>query len=385
MQIVKQIIGYRRRAGLLPFYVTRVLARLLVFPLVLAVGGFSLFAVQPAHGDEAFSGVRQARRVVMLGDSITHSGEYIDFIDTYLTLRFPERRVEFLNLGLPSETVSGLSEEGHAGGQFPRPVLEERLDRLLVKTKPDLVIACYGMNDGIYLPFDEARFQKFKEGMVSLHRKVTATGAKIIHATPPVFDEIKGGHPGYADTLDRYSAWLLAQRSTGWDVVDLHGPMTRYLSEKRAGDPNYFLAADGIHPGEAGHWIMARSILSYLGAEDVSGFEDAKAMLAGHPRGEELLKLVRERQRMMRDAWMTDIGYKRPGLDVGLPMADAIGKAAGLDSRIHDLVMSLPGKKSARQDLDDACEPWRTNDLRKSADALRITAPARHGVLAAAR
>ena len=50
-----------------------------------------------------------------------------------------------------------MSEEGHAGGKFPRPDLHERLDRALPKTKPDLVFACYGMNDGIYLPLDEAR------------------------------------------------------------------------------------------------------------------------------------------------------------------------------------------------------------------------------------
>jgi lysophospholipase L1-like esterase len=385
MQIAKQTNGYHRRTDHLPLFAKRVLARLTVIPLALLIGGFSLFAVRSARGGEAFSRVRQAHRVVMLGDSITHSGEYIDFIDTYLTLRFPERRVEFLNLGLPSETVSGLSEDGHAGGQFPRPVLQERLDRVLEKTKPDLVIACYGMNDGIYLPFDEARFRKFKEGMLSLHRKVTASGAKIIHATPPVFDEIKGGHPGYADTLDRYSDWLLAQRSAGWDVVDLHGPTSRHLAGQRAGDPNYFLAADGIHPGEAGHWIMARSILSYLGAEEVAGLDDPKAMLASHPHGEELLRLIRERQRMMRDAWMTDIGYKRPGLSVGLPMADAMEKAAGLDSRIHDLVMPLPGRKSARQDFDNAREPWQPDDLSKSMNALRITASLRSVAAAAAR
>jgi len=86
----------------------------------------------------------QARRVVFLGDSITYSGEYVEFIETYVRSRFPESRVEFLDLGLPSETVSGLSEPGHAGGAFPRPDLHERLGRVLEKAKPDLIVACYG-------------------------------------------------------------------------------------------------------------------------------------------------------------------------------------------------------------------------------------------------
>lgn len=319
-----------------------------VLTLALAITGFSFLAAPSVRGDEELSTVRQAHRIVMLGDSITYSGEYIDFIDTYLTMRFPGQHPEFLNLGLPSETVSGLSEEGHAGGKFPRPVLEERLDRVLGKTKPDLVIACYGMNDGIYLPFSEERFQKFKDGIFELHRKVTAAGAKIIHATPAVFDEVRGGHPGYQNTLDRYSDWLLAQRAVGWEVMDLHGPTTRHLTEQRAKDSNYFLAEDGIHPGETGHWIMARSILLHLGAADVAGFDDPKAMLAGHGDGQELLKLVREREQMMRDAWLTDTGYERPGLSPGLPIEDAIKKAAELDSQIHKLVVPLPGKKSAR-------------------------------------
>src|SRR2546425_2764856 len=53
----------------------------------------------------------------------------------YTTLFRSGRQIEFLNLGLPSETVSGLSEEGHAGGQFPRPDLLERLARVLARSE----------------------------------------------------------------------------------------------------------------------------------------------------------------------------------------------------------------------------------------------------------
>ena len=98
------------------------------------------------------------RRVVFLGDSITYAGGYIAYLEAFLRLDDPKLRCEFLDLGLPSETVSGLTEPGHAGGQFPRPDLHERLDRVLAQTKPDLIVACYGMNDGIYHPFSEARF-----------------------------------------------------------------------------------------------------------------------------------------------------------------------------------------------------------------------------------
>jgi len=295
---------------------------------------YALSAVGPTNAVPMLYGVH---RVVFLGDSITYSGQYVEFIEAYFATRQPERRVEFLNLGLPSETVSGLSEDGHAGGKFPRPDLRERLARVLERTKPDLVIACYGMNDGIYLPFNEERFQKFKDGIGWLRGRVTASGANILHVTPPTFDEVKGGHPGYANTLQRYSDWLLAQRAAGWDVVDLHGPMNRYLTERRQREPGFFLASDGVHCDETGHWIIARQILLHLGARDVAKAEDPQAMLAVHPRGGQILKLVQEKQRLMKDAWLTDTDHQRPGMKKGLPLAEAQAKTAGLEEQIRQL------------------------------------------------
>ncbi len=278
-----------------------------------------------------------AKRVLILGDSITHSAQYVDLVEAYFVTRFPERRIEFLNLGLPSETVSGLSEAGHAGGQFPRPDLHERLARVLDKIKPDVVIACYGMNDGIYLPFAGERLAKFTNGLVQLRERVKASGATIIHVTPPTFDEARGKGPGYGDALDRYSGWMLAQRATGWDVVDLHNPMKRFIAERRQADPNFFLAGDGVHPGEAGHWIMAKQILLHLGAKDLANVNEPKAMLSAHPNGESLLKLIQQKQRILKDAWLSDTGHKRPGMAKGLPLPEAQAKAAELEKRIQAL------------------------------------------------
>jgi lysophospholipase L1-like esterase/pimeloyl-ACP methyl ester carboxylesterase len=298
-----------------------------------------------------------AKRVVFLGDSITYSGQYVELIEAYFVTRFPERQIEFLNLGVPSETVSGLSEEGHAGGQFPRPDLHERLARVLAKTKPDFVIACYGMNDGIYLPFAEQRFAAFSNGLVRLRERAIAAGAKILHVTPPVFDEAKGKAPGYGNTLDRYAGWMLTQRAAGWDVADLHGPMSRFLADQRKTDPNFFLAGDGVHAGETGHWIMAQQILLHLGANDLANIESAEAMLAVHPNGEALLKLVQQKQRVLKDAWLTDTGHKRPGMNKGLPMAEAQAKAAHLDSEIRAFAKPragapFPGTKSVWYGFD---------------------------------
>src|SRR5207245_9870562 len=104
--------------------------------------------------------LQDGQRVVFLGDSNTFAGQYIAYLDAYLYTRFPDKKFELLNLGLPSETVSGLSEPDHP---YPRPCIFERLDRILEKTKPDIVVACYGMNDGIYHPFSVQRFKNSED------------------------------------------------------------------------------------------------------------------------------------------------------------------------------------------------------------------------------
>ena len=307
------------------------------------------------------------RRVVFLGDSITYSGHYIEYLEAYALSRFPERQIEFLDLGLPSETVSGLSEPGHAGGTFPRPDLHERLARVLDQTKQDLIVACYGMNDGIYYPLDEERFQKFREGMKRLREQAAQAGARMVHVTPPVFDPvpIKGNtlpaglaeyrrpYEGYNEVLDRYSEWLVGQRAEGWEVVDAHGPMNRHLAEHRRQDPAYRLAGDGVHINETGHWLIARELLLHFGAPPEFGtMADAKAMLSIHPRGTELLRAVGKRQQLLKDAWLTATGHKRPGMNKGLPLAEARKEAGELEGQIRALAGPLPGKKSSWNGFD---------------------------------
>ena len=261
------------------------------------------------------------RRVVFLGDSITYAGQYVTDVAAYEHARWPGRPLEFINIGLPSETVSGLSEPGHAGGKFPRPDLHERLARALARTKPDLVIACYGMNDGIYLPFDEGRFKAFQDGINWLHAQVERSGAKIIHVTPPVIDEAKGGHPGYAAVLDHYADWLIARRTNGWDVADLHFPMKEFLAARRLTNAAFAYGQDGIHPGELGHWVMAQQILLHLGAKEAARAGSIGELLANFPNGNVILQRDQKDQAVWKDAWLTAIGHQRPGMNRGAPIA----------------------------------------------------------------
>jgi lysophospholipase L1-like esterase len=321
---------------------------------LLTLGLFLLSLWPLSAGDDFLPGTK---RIVILGDSITHGGHYVDDLDLYFCARFPARKFEVINLGLPSETLSGLSEEGHASGKFPRPDLHERLDRVLAKTKPDLVFACYGMNDGIYLPLDEGRFSKYRDGTFKLRAKVTAAGAQIIHVTPPTFHHLDARlQPGpegiaaaktlggYNEVLDRYTAWLLEQRAQGWRVIDIHGPMNAFIEAQRRTNSDFVFAKDGVHANSDGHALMADEIVAGLAPADVAWWQSFKTTLAVHPKGIDLRKLIRQRGRLLGDAYLADAGHLRPGMSKGLPVAEAEAKAAELEPQIRALVAEIVPK-----------------------------------------
>ena len=72
----------------------------------------TLLALLPAgaQANDNFEILKNAKKLVFFGDSITYGGEYVVFFERWLTVNHPELSPEVLNQGIPSETVSGLSE-----------------------------------------------------------------------------------------------------------------------------------------------------------------------------------------------------------------------------------------------------------------------------------
>ena len=217
-------------------------------------------------------------RVMFLGDSITQDGRYVAYLHTALMLLDPEAMagVEFLNLGLSAETVSGLTEKTHGN---PRPWALDRIDAALEQFQPQLTFVCYGMNDGIYHPQSEERFDAFREGIRAVIEKLRASGSLVVLITPPVFDAFSSPHElrdqgaedygyripyrNYSSVLQEYGWWILSQHDGVFATVDIYEPLARYIEIAREQDPE-FKFGDGVHPGDDGHLIMALSILEAL-------------------------------------------------------------------------------------------------------------------------
>ena len=169
-------------------------------------------------------------KIAILGDSIPYSGQWPALVEAALRQAPAYRHAEIVSMALPSETVSGLSEPGHAGGAFP------------------LVIACYGMNDGMMQPFSESGFQAYQQGMERLKKRVEDSGAQFIAITPPPYmaDTPEKDAARYNQVLDTYAAWLASRKKDGWTCARSWAAKS---GKRRKGIPASFTPGTASIPG----------------------------------------------------------------------------------------------------------------------------------------
>lgn len=294
--------------------------------------------------------LRGVHRIVFLGDSITQGGDYVTDFECWLLAQ--GIHIEVLNLGLASETASDLTPAENAAHLkkygFGRPCVRERLERALAATKPDLLFVCYGINDGGSLPPDESGTKRFADAITHLRAAAIKAGVKrVVICTPPVYDAKADAMQKFHDeNLTRYTVWLLSKRADGWDVMDIHTPMRAALDAGRAKNPAFEFARDGIHPGRAGHWLMAREIITQFFGVKLEGVAGGAEDLFP-AQGSEIRKLVHERMVLLFNSWMTQIGHKRPGVaggpgaKPGLPLAQARDQAAEIAKQIKTQMVGV--------------------------------------------
>ncbi len=300
--------------------------------LLLILSAATLLAAKPEHAAATLLAGEKSNiplpqdsgfRVAILGDSITYDGRWPTLVESALRATPAFSGAEIVNFGLSSETVSGLSEPSHAGGRFPRPHLHERLGRILDAFKPTHVLACYGMNDGIYMPLDEARQKAFQDGIIRLKTEMENRGAKLVVITAPLFN---GDNPatapqGYDAVLDAQAEWLMSQKD--WQVIDIRPDLRAAIAAAKRNDPDFVYARDKIHPGPQGHDFIASSVTRQLWT--LWQLPEKPALADG-----EALSVLAKRGGILKLAWLTETRHLRPGVPKGLPLKEARTQAAGL-------------------------------------------------------
>ncbi len=268
------------------------------------------------HGDQA--------TWLFLGDSNTFSGGYVGLIDAWLAQLPNSPRV--LNLGMPSETASGLSEKDHP---FKRPCIHERIDKVLQLVAPDVVFVSYGMNDGIYQPPSTENLAAFQDGMQNVADKIHAAGASLVIMTPPIFepepvkasDKLGPTDQGryayfapaadYDRVLEQQTEWLKRNPLKATAVVDIHAMLHSEKAQARESDDSFCFSQDGVHYGPVAHALVAEELLRSLGAP--------RQLIGLYPDELSTQQAMRIMQKR-RDAYLSATGKNRPGLSAGLPV-----------------------------------------------------------------
>jgi lysophospholipase L1-like esterase len=221
--------------------------------LLLALIAASLFA-QPS----AFH-LKDNDTVVFYGDSITDQRLYTVAAETFVLTRFPELKVRFVHSGWGGDRVSG-----GGGGK-----IEERLKRDVVAYKPTVMTIMLGMNDGRYRAFDPDVFRTFADGYQRILDllKADAPDLRLTLIQPSPYDDVTRAplfDPGYNQTLLRYSAFVRDLAATNKHATaDLNTGVVDMLRRANGADPATakLIIPDRVHPGWAGHLIMAAELL----------------------------------------------------------------------------------------------------------------------------
>lgn len=218
----------------------------------------SLYTSLPSHAQEGFH-LKPNDRVVFFGDSITDQRLYTTFVETYAVTRYPKMNLSFVHSGWGGDRVNG-----GVGGP-----IDVRLWRDVLPYDPTVVTIMLGMNDGRYRAFDQAIFDEFGNGMQAIVRslKRQLPNVRLTLIQPSPYDDVTRTplfEGGYNQVLRRYSDFLkdLAAKE-GLTTADMNTPVVAGLAKANTLDAANAakLIPDRVHPGPAGHLMMAQALL----------------------------------------------------------------------------------------------------------------------------
>lgn len=225
--------------------------------------------------------VHDGDRIVFLGDSITEQRLYTTYLEAYTLTRYPAWKLTFRNVGWGGDT-SWLRQRAHPdeGALFTASESQQQamvedavkrgLERDVLPLHPTAVTIKFGMNDHSYQPFREDIFRAYVRSQAQLAKVLQAAGARVAFLTPQPIEE-KRPDPDKDvrnQSLRRFSDGLkeVAARENAL-FVDQFDPYMALMLHERAANPAAIIGGgDAVHPGPAGHTLMAWAILKAMSA-----------------------------------------------------------------------------------------------------------------------
>lgn len=224
----------------------------------------TLFAAASVRAEYA---IKDGDTVVFLGDSITAARAYGKVIENYTLLRYPNRKVRFINAGKGGDTA--------AGGL-------KRLDRDVLDQGATLVTVAYGVNDiGWGMKADDEHRKAYLEGIRGIVERCKERKVRVYICSAAITAEDPNkSETGFLQSM--CDEGMALARSLGEHSIDVERTMR--AAQKRVWEANAKVtdeskkttlhASDGIHLNDLGQQAMALAILKGLGAPaEVSSVE----------------------------------------------------------------------------------------------------------------
>jgi lysophospholipase L1-like esterase len=267
--------------------------------------------------------------ICFLGDSITHGGQYHEFLQLFYATRYPNLKLTFHNCGISGDNAAGMID---------------RFEEDVMKHKPTHVFLMTGMNDvQRTLYFEGTASNKILKqranALANYKRNTTLLVEKIIEnniipilLTPSIYDQYskieRENNLGCNDALIECSNHI-KKLGDKYDalVIDLNTPMRKLMERELKKDSLFTIVGkDRVHPESTGHFIMFHEIISSLEAPAVV----SKIAINVNQNEEK----IRVQNLNLQDATFSDslISFQTSEMSLPFPMGRSLHEAISLTS-----------------------------------------------------
>jgi lysophospholipase L1-like esterase len=289
-----------------------------------------------AHFVRADYAIRDGDTVVFLGDSITAARQYGKIIENYTVLRFPNRRVKFINAGKGGETAH---------------LSLDRLDAAVFQRGATLLTVAYGVNDiGWGMKADEPHKRAYLDAISEIIDRCKKRGVRVFICSAAITaeDPTKAENGFLQKMCDE---GLALAKSKGAGTIDVQRTMREVQRRAISADakkaehskPTRLHVDDGVHLNDLGQMAMAFAILKGLDAPaDVSSASinaldgnvtmSKQCRISKIERRDELLRFIRTDERLplnLSPLWMLQGMYIPIGNDLNRYMLSVLNLAPG--------------------------------------------------------
>ena len=194
--------------------------------------------------------LKKGDRLAIIGDSITEQKQYSRIMETYLTVCAPELEIKVRQYGWGGETASGFLS---------------RMTNDCLRFEPTVATTCYGMNDHGYGPYRADIGDRYRKNSTSIVQSFKTHGVRVIQGSPGCVS--KKAEALNLNLCELRNIGIEIAESEQVGFADVFWPMfTAGHDAQVKYDTNYAIAGgDGVHPGGAGHLVMAYAFLKSFG------------------------------------------------------------------------------------------------------------------------